>query len=38
MILSGKEIERNIGGKIIIEPYEPSRLNPNSYHPPADHP
>ena len=31
MILSGKEIERNIGGKIIIEPYEPSRLNPNSY-------
>lgn len=31
MILSGKEIERNIGGKIIIDPYEPSRLNPNSY-------
>lgn len=31
MILSGKEIERSIGGKIIIEPYEPSRLNPNSY-------
>ena len=31
MILSGKEIERNIGGKIIIEPYEPYRLNPNSY-------
>lgn len=31
MILSGKEIARNIGGKIIIEPYEPSRLNPNSY-------
>ncbi|MCH5348888.1 MAG: dCTP deaminase [Oscillospiraceae bacterium] len=31
MILSGKEIEKNIGGKIIIEPYSKERLNPNSY-------
>lgn len=31
MILSGKEIEKNIGKDIIIEPYDPKRLNPNSY-------
>lgn len=31
MILSGKEIERHIGREIIIEPYDESRLNPNSY-------
>lgn len=31
MILSGKEIERRMGGDIIIEPYDPARLNPNSY-------
>lgn len=31
MILSGKEIKKNIGGDIIIEPYDDSRLNPNSY-------
>lgn len=31
MILSGKEIEKNIGKDIIIEPYDKSRLNPNSY-------
>lgn len=31
MILSGKEIERNLGGKIVIDPYTPSQLNPNSY-------
>lgn len=31
MILSGKEIEKNMGGNIIIEPYDKSRLNPNSY-------
>ena len=31
MILSGKEIERQIGGNIIIEPFDKSRLNPNSY-------
>ena len=31
MILSGKEIASQIGGKIVIEPYDPSRLNPNSY-------
>ena len=31
MILSGLEIEKNIGGDIIIDPYDPKRLNPNSY-------
>lgn len=31
MILSGKEIQKQIGGKIVIEPYHPDRLNPNSY-------
>ena len=31
MILSGKEIEKHIGKEIIIEPYDKSRLNPNSY-------
>lgn len=31
MILSGKEIERRLGKDIIIEPYNPGQLNPNSY-------
>lgn len=31
MILSGKEIERHIGKEIIIEPFDQSRVNPNSY-------
>lgn len=31
MILSGKEIEKNVGTNIFIEPYDPKRLNPNSY-------
>lgn len=31
MILSGKEIEKRLGQDIVIEPYAPSRLNPNSY-------
>jgi len=31
MILSGKEIEKRIGRDIIIEPYDRSQLNPNSY-------
>lgn len=31
MILSGKEIENRIGKEIIIEPYDKSQLNPNSY-------
>ncbi|MGD1843159.1 MAG: dCTP deaminase [Thermonemataceae bacterium] len=31
MILSGKEIEKNLGDAIVIEPYDPSQLNPNSY-------
>lgn len=31
MILSGQEIQRRLGGDIIIEGYDPARLNPNSY-------
>ncbi|MCL1925442.1 MAG: dCTP deaminase [Defluviitaleaceae bacterium] len=31
MILSGKEILKNIGKDIIIEPFNEKRLNPNSY-------
>lgn len=31
MILSGKEIERQQGKHIHIEPWNPSQLNPNSY-------
>jgi dCTP deaminase len=31
MILSGREIVRNMGKKIIIEPFSPQRVNPNSY-------
>lgn len=31
MILSGREIERRLGGDIEIDPYDASRLNPNSY-------
>ncbi len=31
MILSGKEIEKHLGKEIIIEPFVPERLNPNSY-------
>lgn len=31
MILSGKEIESRIGGDIGIDPFDPSKLNPNSY-------
>ncbi len=31
MILSGKEIQRNLGSKIIIEPFNQVQLNPNSY-------
>lgn len=31
MILSGKEIAKKMGSSIIIEPYNPSQLNPNSY-------
>jgi dCTP deaminase len=31
MILSGKEIDKRIGKEIIIDPYDESRLNPNSY-------
>lgn len=31
MILSGQEIKKHIGREIIIEPYDASRVNPNSY-------
>ena len=31
MILSGKEIQKHIGTDIIIEPFDPKRVNPNSY-------
>ena len=31
MLLSGEEIKKNLGGDIIIQPYPPSQLNPNSY-------
>ncbi|MEI6258069.1 MAG: dCTP deaminase, partial [Planctomycetota bacterium] len=31
MILSGNEIRRQLGGNIIIEPFDDERLNPNSY-------
>ena len=31
MILSGKEIAKNIGKDIIIEPYNEKQLTPNSY-------
>lgn len=31
MILSGKEIKKQIGNEIIIDPFYESRINPNSY-------
>lgn len=31
MILSGREIEKRLGSDIVIEPYNPRQLNPNSY-------
>ncbi len=31
MILSGEEIRKNLGGKIIIDPFDQAKLNPNSY-------
>lgn len=31
MILSGKEIEKHIGKEIVIEPFDPAKVNPNSY-------
>ncbi len=31
MILSGREIARHMGREIVIEPFDPKRLNPNSY-------
>ena len=31
MVLSGKEIRRQLGSNIVIDPFHPDRLNPNSY-------
>lgn len=31
MVLSGKEIEQRLGDDIRIDPFDPRRLNPNSY-------
>jgi len=31
MVLSGQEIKRRLGSSIIIDPFDESRLNPNSY-------
>ena len=31
MVLSGLEIKRQLGGNIVIDPFDESRLNPNSY-------
>lgn len=31
MILSGQEIQRRLGDDIVIEGFDPARLNPNSY-------
>ena len=31
MVLSGQEIRRRLGGDIVIDPFDESRLNPNSY-------
>ena len=31
MVLSGLEIKRLLGGDIVIDPFDESRLNPNSY-------
>lgn len=31
MLLSGREIKRNLGKDIVIEPYNDNQLNPNSY-------
>jgi dCTP deaminase len=31
MVLSGHEIRRQLGGNIIIDPFDESKLNPNSY-------
>lgn len=31
MILTGSEIKKHLGGDIVIDPFDESRLNPNSY-------
>ncbi len=31
MILSGKQIQAALGSEIVIEPFDPKQLNPNSY-------
>ena len=31
MILSGQEIQAQLGKNVVIDPFDPGRLNPNSY-------
>ena len=31
MILSGLEIQKKMGKEIIIDPFDPRKVNPNSY-------
>ncbi len=31
MILSGEEIKKHLGKEIVIDPFDPARVNPNSY-------
>ena len=31
MILSGHEIRNQLGGNVVIEPFDETHLNPNSY-------
>ena len=31
MILSGNEIKQQLGRNVVIEPFDETRLNPNSY-------
>ena len=31
MILSGKEIQKHMGKEIVIDPFDPEKINPNSY-------
>ena len=31
MLLTGKEIEKHLGREIVIDPWNPAQLNPNSY-------
>jgi hypothetical protein len=31
VVLSGHEIQRRLGGNIVIDPFDASRLNPNGF-------